>query len=123
MKDKKNMTNREDLKRRDFIKIGAAAGLGLAVSGIALQGCERTLSTKPGLPTVDPIDRVRIGFVGVGNQGSAHVKNFLRIEGVEIKAICDKIPDRVEKMQKWVEDAGFAKPAGYLNGEYDFVRM
>ncbi len=126
MKDKNKVAEKNDLKRRDFIKMGAAAGLGLAVTGLAIEGCEqgdRKLSTKPGLPAVDPIDTVRIGFVGVGNQGSNHVKNFLRIDGVKIKAVCDKLPDRVEKIQKWVLDAGFSKPNGYSNGEYDFVRM
>lgn len=49
--------------------------------------------------------------------------NFLKIEGVEIKAICDIIPEKVERMQKWVTDAGFTNPTGYSDGEYDFVRM
>jgi predicted dehydrogenase len=72
---------------------------------------------------VPRIDTVRMGFVGVGSQGSSHVRNFLNIEGVEIKAICDIIEDKVTRMQNWVVEAGNPKPEGYARGEYDFVRM
>ena len=123
--DKKENQSKE-FKRRDFIKLGVA-GVGAAALGSVLKGCTdkttQTLSSKPGLPKVAPIDKVRFGFVGVGNQGSSHVRNFLNIGDVEIKAICDIIPENVERMQNWVTEAGFAKPAGYSKGEYDFKRM
>jgi hypothetical protein len=112
--------------RREFLKKGAALGIGAAITSVTSTGCKeetRQVSTKPGLPKVAPIETVRIGFVGVGNQGSSHVRNFLNIEGVEIKAICDIIPEKVERMQSWVTEASFPKPAGYSNREYDFVRM
>jgi ornithine cyclodeaminase/alanine dehydrogenase-like protein (mu-crystallin family) len=112
--------------RRDFMKTGAALGIGAAVLGAKLISCEekpRELMTKPGVPNVAPIETVRIGFVGVGNQGSSHVRNFLNIDGVEIKAICDIIPEKVERMQSWVTEAGFKKPNGYSQGEQDFIRM
>lgn len=124
------MDNKEkqskEFKRRDFIKLGVA-GVGAVTLASVLNSCAdktaRTLSSKPGLPKVAPIEKVRIGFVGVGNQGSSHVRNFLNIEGVEIKAVCDIIPDKVERMQGWITEAGFAKPTGYSKGEYDFKRM
>ena len=70
--------------RRDFMRgLGlGAAGIGAAIAGISIQGCSNetvNLSTKPALPKVDPIDRVKIAFVGVGNQGSSHLRNFLNI--------------------------------------------
>lgn len=125
MSEKKH-DQKADLNRRDFIKKGTALSLGAVVAGSLLQGCEpagRTLSSKPGLPKIEPIETVKIGFVGVGNQGSGHVRNFINIEGVEIKAICDIIPERVARMQKWVTDAGQPEPKGYSQGEYDYERM
>lgn len=113
--------------RRDFIKKTAAAGIGVAFSSSLVSGCkepeEYKISTKPRLPKVEPMKKVRIGFVGVGMQGSSHVKNFLRIDNVEIKAVCDIIPEKVERIQQWVVDAGFPKPTGYSRGEHDFERM
>ena len=92
-----------EFSRRDFIRVGAAAGLGATLAGVGLQSCKnlpRKLATHPGVPKVAPIGRVRMGFVGVGMQGSSHVRNFLRIEGVEIKAICDIIEEKVARIQK-----------------------
>jgi predicted dehydrogenase len=101
--------------------------VGAAAIGTILKGCAdkttRHLSTKPGLPKVDPIPKVRIGFVGVGGMGSAHVRNLLRIEGAVIKAVCDIVPEKVARVQDWVVNAGFPKPAGYSRDEHDFRRM
>ena len=115
----------KNTSRRDFLKIGAAAGLGAAVAGLGLEGREapaapgeaRSQFKAPAVPTV------KVGFVGVGGMGSAHVQNYLNIEGVEIKAICDIRPAHVERAQKWVVEAGQPKPAGYSNGPRDFERM
>ncbi len=70
-----------------------------------------------------PIDNVRIGFVGVGGQGSEHVRNLLKIEGCTVQAVCDIVPEKVERVQGWVQEAGFDRPTAYTNGERDFERM
>jgi predicted dehydrogenase len=112
--------------RRDFLKIGAAAGLGAAVAGLGLEGKDAA-SSLPGEARsqfkASPVPTVRVGFVGVGGMGSAHVQNYLNIEGVEVKAICDIVPAKVERAQKWVVEAGQPKPVGYSKGLEDFRRM
>jgi hypothetical protein len=123
-----NNKNKNQLSRRDFIKIGAAAGATTAVVGgilnaAAKHSVQKKISTSPGLPGVKPLKKVRMGFVGVGNQGRGHVRNFLKIDNVEIKAICDIIPEKVEQMQEWVVEAGQPKPRGYSRNEMDFIRM
>lgn len=118
---------KSDLNRRDFIKTGATAAVGVVIVGLSAPACnegvKQKLNTAASLPSVKPMQKVRIGFVGVGAQGSWHVQNFLKMDNVEIKAVCDIIPDKVEKIQKWVTDAGFSKPMGYFRDENDFVRM
>ena len=64
------------INRRDFVKSGAAAGLGLAAG-------QRALAHPPSMETV------RVGFVGVGGMGTGHIRNLVRIEGAAITAICD----------------------------------
>jgi len=70
-----------------------------------------------------PLDVVRIGFVGVGLQGTAHVENFLKNEGVEVRAVCDIVEDRVERAQQMAVEAGQKKPKGYSRGVRDFERL
>ena len=123
------MTSHAD--RRDFLKTAAIAGVGLGLGacrtgvgggegpGVAIRG-----APSSNLFTAPPLDRVRMGFVGVGHQGSSHVRNFLRIDGVDIVAICDVTPTNLAQSQKVVTDAGRAAPKGYGDrGLRDFERM
>jgi hypothetical protein len=105
--------------------MGTAAGLGAALSGFKPNPAGgKTLKGEALVEfSVPPIEPVRVGFVGVGGMGSAHVYNFLRIEGVEVKAVCDIVEEKVERIQQWVVDAGHPKPTGYSRGPYDFVRL
>ena len=121
----------DHLDRRDLLKLGAA-GLSLAAVGSVLacrdDGVHRTarpsLGAAPDEPfRAPPMDVVRIGFVGVGLQGGAHVQNFLKIDGVEISAICDIDEPRLNEVVGWVEADGRPRPTAYGQGDTDFVRM
>ncbi|MCX6551737.1 MAG: Gfo/Idh/MocA family oxidoreductase [Acidobacteria bacterium] len=115
---------RHDLDRRDFLKAGAA-GAAAALATMRAHAAER--QGAPGADSLEfrvkPIDPVRIGYVGVGLQGSSHVQNLLHIPGVEIRAVCDIVPEKVARVQQWVVDAGQPKPEGYANGPEDFKRL
>lgn len=120
----------KELKRRDFIKLGAAAGVGAALGSLAASRPANAMDNLRKLgPAPDqflaapPMETVRIGFVGVGGMGSAHVRNFLKIGGVEIKAVCDIMEEKVKQVQDWCVEDGRPKPTGYSRGEYDFKRM
>src|SRR5688500_19784115 len=63
------------------------------------------------------IDKVRIGFVGLGMRGPGAVQRMSVIEGVEIKALCDKYPDRVAKAQEILSKAGLPKAKEYSGEE------
>jgi hypothetical protein len=109
--------------RRDFLRLTATVGAGLALGGASLSGCSHQLKGVPAEIKADPIDPVRIGFVGVGGMGSVHVRNFLDIDGVEVRAVCDIVEEKVARIQQWVQKAGQPKPSGYSRGETDFKRM
>ena len=113
---------KEEMNRRNFIKL-SSAGLAAGMVSAGLLSCSRELKTSPGAAKVDPIEIVKLGIVGVGMQGSGHFQNFLKIEGVEIVAVCDLVEDKVARMQEWAVKAGKPKPKGYSRGEYDFKRM
>lgn len=119
---------KKSLNRRDFLKKSSAAGVGMALGSMS-RG--EGLSLRPPVLSTEPIDhlvtppmeKVRVGYVGVGSQGSGHWRNLLRIEGVELTAVCDIREERIAWAQEQCEEAGKPKPTGYSNGPEDFKRM
>jgi len=125
--------NSDFFGRRELLKLGAA-GLGLgAAAGLSPTPAAADLDHQQQRPDLgpapvkpfaaDPIDIVRVGFVGVGGMGGAHVRNFLGLEGIEIVALCDIDSARNEEVSSWVTDDGRAPPVMYGRHETDFVRM
>jgi len=106
--------------RRAFLRTaGAVVGASLTASGATAP-----LDAEQAQPlTAPPMPEVRIGFVGVGSQGAAHVRNMLQIPGVRVTAVCDIVDERVKLMQKWVVEAKQREPAGYSRGPRDFERL
>src|SRR5690606_2102772 len=120
----------KSLDRRDFMRAAAiaGAGLGLGADRLDARSAERAPFALPGsamdaLFRSEPLERVRMGFVGVGHQGTSHVRNFLRMDNVDIVAICDIMPGHVQRAQKIVTDGGKPQPVGYSRGMQDFQRM
>ncbi len=103
------MSNTEN--RRRFLARGA--GLAGAVA----------LSRMPVMAQARPLEKVRIGFIGVGGRGTGHVRDLVRIPGVEMKALCDIVPSKVERAQNIVEKAGQPRPESYTRGEQDYKRL
>ena len=66
---------------------------------------------------VDPIDTVRIGFIGLGMRGPSAIDRFTYIDGVETVAICDLYPEKLEPVQRLLERRGKARAAEYSGEE------
>jgi len=64
--------------------------------------------------TADPIDTVRVGFIGVGMRGGDAVRRYSHIEGVRIVAICDLLQENVTKAQKKLEAANLPAAKEYV---------
>lgn len=119
----------DEHNRRDFLKLGALAGLGAALGGTAMTGCTaggRRLGTgtAPVEPfATPPVDRVRVGFVGVGGMGTNHVNQFLKCEGADIVAVCDIREAHAQRASDIIQKAGQPAPTLYTRGERDFERL
>ncbi|MEP0846518.1 MAG: Gfo/Idh/MocA family oxidoreductase [Phycisphaerae bacterium] len=119
----------DDHTRRDFLKHTALTSVGAALLGVGAAGCAAA-GRRPA-PTADAaplfaspkLERVRIGFVGVGGMGTNHVQQLLKIEGAEIRAVCDIDEAHAERAAALVAKAGQPKPSLYTRGERDFERM
>lgn len=59
------------------------------------------------------LEKVRIGFIGLGQRGPGAVERMSYIDGVEIVGLCDQFEDRVEKMQQLLEKQGLPKAKSY----------
>ena len=67
--------------------------------------------------TVDPIPVVRVGFIGLGMRGPSAVERFAYLDGVEIVALCDLYPERVEASQRILAQHGLPAAAEYSGEE------
>ena len=68
------------------------------------------------------LDVVRIGFIGLGNRGPSHVSDMTRIEGVEIKALCDIRPEKVNMVKKLLEGSAH-NPEVYTGGKDEWKKL
>ena len=120
------------MDRRTAVRLGA-----LGAGAVFLPGCASSHGAGRPLPparartgpaperpfAAEPLETVRIGFVGIGGMGSVHVRNLLDIPGVRMQALCDIRPAHAARARDWVVEAGQPEPTLYTEGETDFVRM
>lgn len=65
----------------------------------------------------EPLDTVRIAFIGLGMRMNATLKRFLYIDGVEIKAIADICPDKISHAKTLLEEHNRMHASVYTNNE------
>ncbi len=68
--------------RRDFIQKSMAMGAGIGLGG-------EVLGAPFSIGTGKSNDKIRVGFIGVGNRGTGLMHNFMDNEDVEVAALCD----------------------------------
>ncbi len=65
----------------------------------------------------EPIENVRVGFVGLGMRGPGAVHRFCYLDDATVVALCDLHEERVEKAQQILESHGKPRAAGYWGEE------
>lgn len=65
----------------------------------------------------DPIETVRIAFVGIGGRGTDAVRRYTMMDGVEIVALCDERAERVEICQQKLAEAGLPAAKEYVGAD------
>lgn len=123
--------------RRNFLKVSGLAGIGLAGGAGIISGQAATPNAEDSLEhspiqggkhfnmsgyAAPKIETVRIGFVGLGNRGPGAVNRMSKIDGVDIKALCDVRPERAQKVKKSLENTKH-RPELYTAGENDWKKM
>ena len=101
------------LNRKEFIWASAlAAGAVPMIGNAGLFGRSRQNMCGFAAP---PINKIRVGIIGLGMRGTGAVQRLSKIRDVEIAALCDLRPERVEHGQKLLADAG-RRPAKSFSG-------
>jgi len=118
----------KNISRRNFMVRTAMGGAGLVIANEILSENLQAVTPKTANATMIGVpfeahERVRLGIIGVGGRGSSLLRDLLAVEGVDVKAICDLVPEKVEHAQKAVTDAGQPKPAGFSKGDHDFKNL
>src|SRR3954468_19779232 len=82
------------ITRRAFGKVAAVAGV-VAATGM-VRGQTNSETTTKG----SPANRVRLGFIGVGNRGDQVLSGFLTQKDAEVVGICDLHPKYLDFAEK-----------------------
>jgi predicted dehydrogenase len=115
------------LSRRELLKAAGLAGAAFAALpevGATLPPPPRPVGAASMLGVPFPAHRtVRLAIVGTGLRGRSVLREFLAVDGVEITALCDNVPEKAERAAKMVTDAGRPRPALYTNGDTAFEQL
>ena len=68
-------------------------------------------------------DKIRTGFIGVGNRGRGHLRTCFGMDKVEITAICDISERYLSDAKKLISGANLPEPAIYTGSEESFLEM
>jgi predicted dehydrogenase len=117
-------------KRREFLKTSGLAGLSMAGIGLlSAEGKSNPAHSLEGPPKFNmsgfaapKLATVRIGFVGLGNRGPGAVNRMSKVDGVDIKALCDIRPEKVNAVKKSLEGSGH-NPDVYTGKEEEWKKM
>jgi hypothetical protein len=91
------------------------AGAAMAGGNVGFLGLDHVLkgsATAIGL-RCKPLEKVRVGVIGLGMRGPGAAHCYAGLPGVEVTALSDLLQDRAERQQKWLKENG--KPDAALH--------
>ncbi|HKB90011.1 MAG TPA: Gfo/Idh/MocA family oxidoreductase [Opitutaceae bacterium] len=97
------------MRRRDFLKLATKSAAGLAVAPFIIP--------SSAFGRIGPSNRLTMGIIGVGSQGSSHLKTLVNDVHVQIVAVCDVDGERRDKAKELVEATYASRaPSGSYKG-------
>ena len=91
---------RKQISRRAF-----AGTLGAGISVLSLN--------RPALAAKGPNDQIVMGMIGVGNQGTGRLREFLKLPDVRIGAVCDVDRTHVDRALGIIQKEKDYKPQSF----------
>ena len=97
-----NSISKTPLNRREFLGNSARNAAQAAAGVVALS----QVSPVQAQSSLQSVDKIRLGFVGLRNQGSALLKSFQQVAGCQITGMCDVDESVRNNAMKLVEPKG-----------------
>ena len=98
------MNNQQNQTRREFVAKStlATAGISIGINALASVKTKRVFGAN---------DKIRMGFIGVGNRGSQLLHLFMKNKDIEVTALCDvyepyMLRDRSKVDPRYIKDLG-----------------
>lgn len=123
-----------DRSRRELLRTAALTSAGLALGAPALAAADAAWpgpidfpepaaagASMMGVP-FEPRATVRIAIVGTGLRGRSVLNEWLGVPGVAITALCDLVPEKVDRAIAMVTKAGQPAPARFV-GERAYEQL
>lgn len=117
------------VSRKNFLRVAGLAAAGMVVktsraatnSPFSKNHVQKFNMHGYGAPA---LDKVRVGFIGIGNRGSGTVVRLSSIKGVEVKALCDIVPERIDSTVKLLKkEFPGQNPDAYSSGKEDWKNV
>jgi predicted dehydrogenase len=102
------MNDRFEVTRRSFLRTSVVATAALTVNRAFAQA------------TPQP---VRLGIIGLGGRGSGLLDTLLRFPGVDIRAVCDLLPDRAQNEARKIEQRTSRPAEVYAGSELVWEKL
>ena len=94
------------MKRRKFIKTTAASGLAITTAPTILTGSRWKGAN----------DRVNVAQIGIRGMGQSHIKDYQKLDNVEVVALCDVDGNLfAERIKNHFTEKGFKAPKTYVD--------
>lgn len=106
--------------RRDFLKLLSTIGAGAALNARRVEALPK--APRPA-PAQRALETVRLGLIGLGARGGAHLRQLLLLDGVEVRGLCDTDAPTVREHADYCEAQGVPRPEEYSRGDQDYLRM
>jgi len=125
----------ETINRRTAIKAFGMAAVAAAMPTMDIFPADTAAHAKTGLgerPNKSPktvsasdirAEKVKVAIAGTGNRGTSHVRELLKIDGVEIVAVCDLDKNKADNAAGLCEKAGRERPAVYCKDKNTYQEM
>lgn len=120
--------------RRNFLKLSGLTGIVMAGEKIVKVTDDTGNHERFHIPqdkhfnmcgyAAPKLETVRIGFIGLGNRGPGAVNRTSKIEGVDIKGLCDIRPEKANgAKKKLLESTKSFNPDVYTGGENEWKKL